>query len=753
MLLVLLLPTLLLADVARAQKTGTIIGSVVERESKAPIPRATIILEGLPIGAIADEHGRFLVENVPSGAQLVVVSAIGFVQGRKHISVFEGDTVSLDVELSSDILSFEEVTAMGERTFSTASAEFVRALDFELRPKNSAQDMLRMVPGLVIAQHAGGGKAEQIFLRGFDADHGTDVNLAVDGVPVNMVSHGHGQGYADLHFVIPEVVEGMEVFKGPYFAAFGDLATAGSVRLTTRDALEHNVVSLEGGTFGTYRALGMMRVPMESQTSNAYIVGELYHTDGYFDTRIDLNRYNLFGKLVSVIDEKNRFTMWASAFGSTWNATGQIPARAVDRGTISRFGSIDPSEGGRTERFNINVHHHRILNNHTTLRVQAYASRYQFRLFSNFTFFAVDSVNGDGIEQNDDRFLYGGLAELATQHSIGALPAMMLLGATYRGDAIDLQLHHQRKRERLRVIVDALVHQSNLALYAQEEVSFSTRVTAQLGMRADFFFFDVQDRLSEPMHERVSGSVQKVLATPKLNIAISPSGSTDLFINVGGGFHSNDARAVVSGKAERTLPRAWGAELGIRTKPVPSLGIAVAAWGLDVQNELVYVGDEGTTEINGPTRRVGIDMELRVQLADWLFADADLTLARGRFRDLPKGEDFIPLAPSLTVNAGIVARHPSGVEASLRLRHIGDRPANEDNSITALGYSIFDASIAYGFSPFRMQLTAENIFDSPWNEAQFDTRSRLQGETAPISDLHFTPGTPFHLKAKVEYHF
>ncbi len=753
MFLFLLLPILIFAETARPQNSGTIIGRVVEHETNVPIPGAAIRLEGRTLGAVANDQGAFVVEKVPSGTHVVVVSAIGFAKERRQVVVHGGDTTLLEIVLSPDVLAFEEVTATGERVFSAASSEFMRALDFELRPKHSAQDMLRMVPGLVIAQHAGGGKAEQLFLRGFDADHGTDVNLSVDGVPVNMVSHGHGQGYADLHFVIPEVVEGMEVFKGPYFAAFGDLATAGSVRLTTREALERNMVSVEGGMFGTYRALGMVRLPMESQTTNAYLAGELYHTDGYFDTRIDLNRYNLFGKLVSPLDEKNRLTVWASAFSSTWDATGQIPARAVARGTIGRFGSIDPSEGGKTERFNVNVHHHITLNGTATLRAQAYASRYQFRLFSNFSFFAIDSVNGDGIEQNDDRFLYGGLAEFTSQHSIGTLPAITLLGVSYRTDAIDLQLHHQRQRERLGVIADAMVHQSNLALYAQEEVRLTKSVKAQLGVRTDLFFFDVKDRVTNPAHEPVSGFVRKALVTPKLNVVVSPGTATDLFFNVGGGFHSNDARAVVSGKAERTLPRAWGAELGIRANPMHLLNIAAAVWGLDLQNELVYVGDEGTTEINGPTRRIGIDMEVRAQLADWLFADADMTLARGRFKQAPKGEDFIPLAPTLTLNAGLTVRHPSGAEAMLRVRHVSERPANADNSVTALGYSIFDASMAYRFGAYRVQVTAENLFDTPWNEAQFDTRSRLRGESAPVSELHFTPGTPFHLKAKAEFHF
>ncbi|MER3524005.1 MAG: TonB-dependent receptor [Ignavibacteria bacterium] len=739
---------------ARSHQGGTIVGHVVDRETQSSVPGANVVLDGTELGAAADASGRFLIERVPPGAYALTVTAVGYLKHIQPITLDSRDTLRFTIALAPDVLKFEEVTSTGERTFSTASSEFMRALDFELRPKQSAQEMLRMVPGLVIAQHAGGGKAEQIFLRGFDADHGTDINLSVDGVPVNMVSHGHGQGYADLHFVISEVIEGMEVYKGPYFAAFGDLATAGSVRLKTRESIEHNLLSFEGGKFGTYRTLGMVRLPTQSQTTNAYVAAEYYHTDGYFDTRIDLNRYNVFGKLVAATSESGTLSLWASGFGSQWNATGQIPQRAVETGLIGRFGSIDPSEGGRTARFNVHLGHLLTLDERSTLNAQAYASRYQFRLYSNFTFFAVDSINGDGIEQQDDRFLFGGQAEYTRQHSLGALSAIGTIGASVRADVIDVQLFHHRQRQRLGTKADALIRQKTFALFAQEELRLSRTIRTQLGVRADFFSFDVEDPLGAVSnHEPITGVVRKAVVTPKLNTVFTLDQSLEVFVNVGGGFHSNDARAVVAGKAERTLPRAWGAELGIRFTPAPRTSFAVAAWGLDLQNELVYVGDEGTTEINGATRRIGLDAEVRAQLSSWLFADVDVTLARGRFRDLPAGEDYIPLAPTLTINAGLTARHENGLEGSVRVRHISSRPANENNTVTALGYTVFDASVAYRFAAYRVQLTAENLLNVQWNEAQFDTESRLRGETAPISELHFTPGTPFNLKLKAEVGF
>jgi hypothetical protein len=743
---------LLLTSVVFGQ-LATITGSVSDKESNSPIPGANVVVARTSRGASTDKNGRFTIRDLDSSTYSISVSAIGFVKQTRKITLRSGDVTNISFSLSSSLLDVAEVTATGERSFSTASSDYMREIDFELRPKQSAQDMLRLVPGLVIAQHAGGGKAEQIYIRGFDADHGTDINLSVDGIPVNMVSHGHGQGYADLHFVIPEVIKGMEVYKGPYFAQFGDLATAGSVRLQTRESLDNTMISLEGGTFGTYRTLGMVQLPIQSTTTSAYVAGELFHSDGYFDSKIDFNRYNIFGKGVTNVGEKGSIGLWASAFKSKWNATGQIPARAVAEGVIDRFGSLDPSEGGKTQRLNVNMSFTNPFSEMASLFAQIYVSRYQFQLFSNFTFFANDSINGDGIEQVDERIIYGGRVEYSNQHMVGSLPSFALVGASLRSDDIDVQLYHQMNRKRIGTTANALIHQKNIAVYAQEDIHFSEFVRLQLGARTDMFFYDVVDQLNSASLASVSGSVSKAVVTPKANVVITPSNGIEVFLNFGGGFHSNDARAVASNKAERTLPRAWGAEVGFKVRPTNRLTLSATAWALDLENELVYVGDEGTTELNGATRRVGIDIEARTQLLEWLYGDLDVTVSRGRFKDLPAGENYIPLAPTLTSSVGLTARHFSGAEGSLRLRTVNSRPANETNSVVALGYTVFDASIAYNFQNYRLQLTGENIFNTRWNEAQFDTESRLRNESAPVSELHFTPGTPLNVRMKVEFLF
>ena len=371
------------------QTTGKISGVTVDRTSRTPVPFVNVTIEGTTLGASSKIDGTFIVNRVPAGSCTITASAIGYSKVVERIVVQEKQTATVLLEMVETTTSTDEVLVTAQSPLSAASSSMVNAMDFELRPKQSTQDLLRMVPGLFIAQHAGGGKAEQIFLRGFDADHGTDVNISVDGIPVNMVSHGHGQGYADLHFVMPEVLQGMTVYKGPYFAQFGDFGTAGTVQFTTVDEIENNSVNAEAGTFGLERVSGIASIPLATDQTTAYAAGEILHNRSYFDHSQDFDRYNLFGKMKTYLGNSQTLSFWASGFSSSWNASGQIPERAVEEGIIGRFGSIDPSEGGNTYRQNLNlIYTHQ--GESSTLLAQMYASRYNFQLFSDFTFFKSD---------------------------------------------------------------------------------------------------------------------------------------------------------------------------------------------------------------------------------------------------------------------------------------------------------------------------------------------------------------------------
>lgn len=654
---------------------------------------------------------------------------------------------TIEMESDSVAVELEPVTVNAERVYSAGSDATFRAAAFELIPRNSAQDILRVVPGMVTAQHAGGGKAEQIFLRGFDADHGTDVNIMVDGAPVNMVSHGHGQGYADLHFVIPETIEKVDVVKGPYFARYGDLTTAGAVSMHTYDSLEHNLVRMEAGSFETYRAVGLFNAPLASQGVSAYFGGEIYSTRGFVEEPQNLQRVILFGKATAQLGETASLSAAFSGFSSDWDASGQIPERAVQSGEITRFGTIDPTEGGATSRFTGTFNYSAA--GEDPFRLTGSFTDYRFRLFSNFTFFANDSVRGDGIEQTDDRTIVALKGERDFIYEGVGIPMLTRVGADLRSDDIVVGLYHDSARVRLATTDNSRIRQRHIGPYVEQSVHFPWG-RFLLGLRGDYFLFDVENLLADRRGpEGVSGHF---LLSPKANLAVPVSDHITLFANSGFGFHTNDARTVVE-RQERSLPRAFGSELGARYgKPGGPVAVSVAAWTLMLDNEFVFVGDEGTTEESGRTLRNGVDLELQLVPAEWIAFGVDATLSHGRFRDLPADENHIPLAPGITLTANMLLRYDDAA-AFVRLRHIGDRPANEDNSVTAQGYSIVDVSASYPVGPVEFFVTVENLLDAEWNEAQFDTESRLRSEDEAVSELHFTPGTPLSVRGGIGWKF
>ena len=511
---------------------------------------------------------------------------------------------------------------------------------------NSAQDLLRLVPGLFIAQHAGGGKAEQIFLRGFDCDHGTDFAVSIDGLPVNMVSHAHGQGYADFHFVIPETVDQLRVYKGPYTARFGDFATAGAGEFTTKTRLEHSQVKLEVGQFATRRALVMLDLLgqghhlFSKKPESAYVAAEYNFTNSYFDQPQHFKRFNGLAKYTGQLSDRTTLTLLGSHFNSRWDASGQIPERGIAQGLISRFGSIDPSEGGSTDRTNASVVLTTALPHDAVLRQQVYFSNYHFNLFSNFTFFLHDSINGDEIAQTETgRNLYGYTGTYERDDQLGAKSLHSTFGLGTRIDAAGLLLRHARQREILDTSSRGRLYEQNIHAYLDETLSLTDRLTVNAAVRADVFVFQFRGEHQvegSTGFQPIDGRRTRARVSPKLNLYYQLTPAVQLFARSGFGFHSNDARGVVLGTVgDNVLPRALGYEVGSTFKPLPSLVVNAALWSLHLQDELVYVGDEGITESTGPTQRYGIDVSLRYQLGRRLFLDTDLNYNHGRQLDAP----------------------------------------------------------------------------------------------------------------------
>lgn len=667
-----------------------------------------------------------------------------------------------------------EVVVKGRRSLTAASSSTLRDRDFLLRPHSRPADILAVTPGLYVVQHAGGGKANQYFLRGFDADHGTDVALSVDGVPVNLVSHGHGQGYADLHWVIPELVQRVELQKGPYLAQHGDFATAGAINLVTRRSLEKSQVSLGAGMFDSYRGLVIASPHWEGWKS--LIAGEVYGTNGPFDHAEKLQRYNVYAKLTRELggDAPANLSLAFTSYAGGWNASGQIPLREVRAGRLDRFGSLDPSEGGQSQRHGVYGTYRAFPTPDSSLLLLAYLTHYRLDLYSNFTFFSRDPENGDMIEQNDARTLAGLSGNYRFSSRVEDLKFDTELGVQIRNDSIRNGLHYSRERERLTSVLDANVRQGSLALYAQEDVSWTDWLRTVGGVRADYFGFEVDDGQEDldTLGTRTSGVRQAALVSPKANVILTPAEALELYLNFGMGYHSNDARGVVRSRdAVTPLTRATGYEAGARLRLFERLDLAAAAFGLDLESEIVWAGDEGTTEAKGPTRRLGVELEARAELLPWLFADADMTFTRARFTRAPGGANTVALAPTRVASAGVSARHVDGYFGRVGVFHLADRAASEDRFFVAEGFTRLDATLGYRHPAFEVSVSGQNLTDVEWREAQFANVSRLPSETSAANcpagtrsaedggefvgceDLHFTPGAPVHVQGTATFFF
>ncbi|WP_300566118.1 TonB-dependent receptor plug domain-containing protein [Flavobacterium sp.] len=705
------------------------------------IENAYIINVASQSHAHSDEFGNFSIDKTSVG-DVLEVSALGF----KKIN-FTITTENIIVVLDEDIYKLDQIVIQSK----LSTMNVISKIDLQTKPVNSSQEVLRKVPGLFIGQHAGGGKAEQIFLRGFDIDHGTDIAIAVDGMPVNMVSHAHGQGYADLHFVIPETIEKIDFGKGTYYANKGDFATAGYVSFQTKEKLENSSIAVEAGQFNTLRTVGIFNLLENQKKQNGYLATEYVLTDGPFDSPQNFKRINLFGKYTSVLPDNSKFSVITSRFTSKWDASGQIPQRLIDNGTISRFGAVDDTEGGSTSRTNFNLAFTKPINENMVLKTNAFYSNYQFELYSNFTFFLEDPINGDQIRQKENRNIYGLNSELNKIFKINTTNGLLQVGFGFRADETkNTELSHTVNRnETLQNIKLGDIDQTNVFSYINTEFDFG-KLKINPAIRFDYFKFNYQDKLAANYKIQ---SEDKMKVSPKLNFIYSQNNNLQFYLKSGLGFHSNDTRVVVEQTGKKILPTAFGTDLGTIFKPFSRLVVNSALWYLDLQQEFVYVGDAGVVEPSGRSRRMGADLGLRYQLTDYLFLDTDANYTYGRSIDEPSGQDYIPLAPDFTATGGLSVNKYKGFSGGFHYRYLKSRPANEDNSIVAKGYMVSDMNVNYEYEKFVFGISAENIFNTEWNETQFATESRLQGEAMSVEEIHFTPGTPFFIKGKITYRF
>jgi outer membrane receptor protein involved in Fe transport len=731
-------------------------GKVIDELTSEPVEYASVRTTQPGKSTITDKFGNFQL-SLPGDTATLTVSYMGYAAQTIKAARTDKHLVIILRRGAIDLKEVQISPNLNNNSFHTLSS-----LDLNLRPVNSSQDLMRLVPGLFIAQHMGGGKAEQIFIRGFDADHGTDINVSVDGMPVNMVSHIHGQGYADLHFLIPETVSTFDYGKGPYYTDKGDFTTAGYLNFTTKDALDKSAVSLEYGRFNTFRGMAMLDLldtAAKKRGENWYIAGEYNYTDGPFTFAERYKRFNAFSKYTKQLNANNKLSLSASAFTTTWRASGEIPERAVAANTtaidangnkitipeysnpIGRFGTIDSAQGGKTSRFNFIAKLNTDLGNNLNMENELYYTHYNFLLHVNSSFFAEDSLGGEQ-QQNQSRDMYGYNGKLSKRNYLGNAILTSSVGLntrfdrTYGTERSDVTEQYQL----IDFIEQGNINQNNTSVYLDETLQ-SGKWLFNAGARVDYFNFNYHDTTKTD-----------VKVSPKINIQYTANDQIQLYLKSGEGFHSNNAITVIGNNNFETIPVAYGTDLGINWKPIPHLYINTALWYLYLQQEFVY-DDDGNIVPGGKTKRYGVDLSARYQLTDWLFADLNVNLAHPRLADSAKNTGYLALAPTFTSTGGLDFKFKNGINGGLSYRYLHSRPGNNTGTLTADGYYVTDLKINYTQKRYEIGLTIENLFNTKWNEFEAEEVSQLKGETAPVDQMSFTPGTPFAARLRVAVFF
>jgi hypothetical protein len=762
------------ASVGAQPATGSIAGLVTD-QTGAPLPGTSVTVHG-PSGrsvtsVVADADGRYRVDGLAPGPHAVEYRLANFAMVRRPVMVEPGAVhdanVSLQLTMSAD------VTVTGKRMFrnladlerpeggligvaNAASEGLVTGAQIEARPIMRAAEVLETVPGLIISQHSGEGKANQYYLRGFNLDHGTDFATTVAGVPVNMPTHAHGHGYSDLNFLIPELVSGVQFRKGPYFADEGDFATAGAAHIRYVNEVERPIVRAAGGEDGWARVVAA--ASPQAGVGRLLVAGEFTHNDGPWVRGDDYQRVNGVVRY-SVGDKLNAWSLTGMGYDASWNATDQAPVRAIDDGRLSRFEGVDNSTGGETGRYSLSGDWQRTTSGGVT-RANAYVMRYRLDLFSNFTYFLDDPENGDQFQQSDRRLVSGGRVSHRRVARLGSLPTELLFGADLRHDAISrVALLHTAQRVPLSVTREDSVGQTSIAGYVQHQVQWTPWMRSNLGLRLDRFQFDVEAGIPEN-----GGTAGKGLASPKASLIFGPWKASEAYVNAGYGYHSNDARGTTmtvdpsTGEpAEQVTPmvRARGIEGGFRTVPMTGLEMDVAVWRLDIDQELLFIGDAGITEPSRPSRRWGVEWNTYARPLRWMVVDADLAWSKARFTDEDPAGDRIPGSVERVAAAGVTldgGRIPYG---SLRLRYFGPRNLVEDGSVRSSSTRLLNGQVGARLtSQVDLVLDAFNLLDAEASDVDYFYASRLQDEPDEgVDDIHTHPTLPRTLRVQLRLRF
>ncbi len=756
-----------------ASAEGPIVTGHVSDDSGRRLPGVSVALRGPDARIMAetatDDSGWYRIQAVPGRYELRF-ALVNFGEVTKSITIADGPPLLVTAVLP---LAFTaDVVVTGHRTFrniaeaanpaenliglATAASEgAVTAAQLQHRPLTRPGDVLETVPGLVITQHSGEGKANQYYLRGINLDHGTDFAVNVAGVPVNMPTHGHGQGYSDLNFLIPELVSGMQFKKGPYYADEGDFSTAGAATISYVSALER---PLNEVTIGDRFRRTLAGVSPRVGAGHLLVAFETLRADGPREAA------QQYGKLNGVVrysegDARQGSSVTAAAHYGRWTGADQIPQRGLQAGRVSRFGTIDPSTGGGTHRLALSAERQRSTTFAAT-KMSGYVVHSALDLFSNFTYFLNDPVNGDQFEQVDERLVFGARVSHRRQARWLGRPVEHGFGAQARHDRIGaVGLYATRRRERLATVREDRVGQSSVGLSYQGEFEVTNRVRATAGLRGDVYRFGVHGGTFANSGTRTAG-----VLSPKLGVAYAPTRALELYGNYGFGYHSNDARGVVSsidpltGDAAETatpLVRTRGAEIGMRTVLVPRLQTTVSLWTLRADSELVFVGDAGTTEAGRASRRTGIEWANYYSVRPWLTVDGDVAWSSARFTGAGPLGSSIPGAVERVASVGMSLGEVRRWDGGLRLRHVGPRPLVEDGRVRSSGSLLLNAEAGYRIAA-RTRVIADvpNLTNARASDVDYFYASRLPGEAAEgVDDIHTHPVAPRTVRLSVQIDF
>jgi hypothetical protein len=664
---------------------------------------------------------------------------------------------------------------LGAPPAPTAASQASATKDaLDLVPQHNVYDVVAAVPGLFTMRNAGGGKAQQYFARGFLIDHGTDWAFFVDDVPINAVSHAHGQGYSDLSFIIPETIEAIDSAKGTYAANVGDFGTAGSANFRLADHLDESVAKLEIAPSIGHDRLVVVESPDLGDRWRMVVAAQASREDGPFVHPEDFQTLTGYAKATRLLDERSDLSLTTMIYSGSWNMSGLLPARAVcgeGDGTpspsypgfhcVDRFDSLDPSQGGAAQRIAATARYRRQFDRHWDVSATLYTLHSNLQLFPNdgvaAAFQPGGLLYGSQIEQDDTRTQSGALVALTHRTVIGGMPLRTTFGLQLRDDDIESQLHRTQGRTRLDgvsadipgPVVDAHIGEVETGVYVEEEARPARWLRFLVGARGDRVDVAVNDE-SQTAIDKVSGATGQAQLSPKATAVVSPVRQIDVFANYGRGFHSNDARTLLAGQSATLLAAATGYEVGTTVRPLPGLTLSAVGFLIDLQSELTFAGDTASTAPSGSTRRYGFELTGHYQLGKRLYADVAFTAAHGRYTDaadVAAGTVYLPDAPIRTFTAAVGGRQPLGpvtLSGAVDVRSMADRYGDQGpNPLVETGWTVVDAQVAARWKRFEVGADLFNVGDVAYRGGQTEVASRLPGEGPnPPTGISFTPGMP-----------